>query len=176
MALKGRAGSDVHKQIDSICHVCDNSQGRKLGRLICVDSGPNPRAKTFLWREHTLFKTCMLWAVFAFKRQSTMGGSRSWWLVLCWRSGGREVGDTLRVQESRLCHFTEFTTLHFSPPPLPSHFCYSSRRNKARPGQDSSPQGEVFVSARGRLKVSRWPWPCSFHIVSSADLFWLWEG
>lgn len=48
----------------------------------------------------------------------------------------------------------EFTTLHFSPPPLPSHFCYSSRRNKARPGQDSSPQGEVFVSARGSLKVS----------------------
>lgn len=25
MAPKRRAGSDVHKQIDSICHVCDNS-------------------------------------------------------------------------------------------------------------------------------------------------------
>lgn len=24
MAPKGRAGSDVHEQIDSICHVCDN--------------------------------------------------------------------------------------------------------------------------------------------------------
>lgn len=168
MAPRRRAGSDVQEQTDSICHVCDNSKGRKLRRLICVDSGPNPCAKTFLWREHTLFKTCMFWAVFALKRQSTMGGSLSWRLFCQGLLEGRSR--TLSQRRRTDCAISqEFTILHFSPPALPSHFCCSSRGNKAQPG-------EVFISARGSLKVSPRPWPCAFHIVSSADLLWLWEG
>lgn len=115
---RGRAGSDVQQQTDSICHVCDNSKGRKLRRLICVDSGPNPCAKTFLWREHTLFKTCMFWAVFALKRQSTMGDSLSWRLL----SQGLLEGRSRTLSQCRRtdCAISqEFTVCTSLPQPFP---------------------------------------------------------
>lgn len=145
-------------------------------KISSVDAGPNPCAKA---REHTLFKTCTLWTMFAFKRQSTMGGSLSWWLVLCWRSGWREVWNTIWVQDNRLCALTEVhnITLHFpTPSPLIFAIPVVESGDRVQLGLDSFQQDEVLISARGRLKVSWWLWPVPFHIVSSADLLWLWEG
>lgn len=152
---------------------------QKIHRKISfVDAGLNLRAKAVLWREHTLVKTCMLWTMFAFRRQSTMGGSLPWWLVLCWRSGRREIWNTVWEQDNRLCDLAEVhnITLHF---PAPSHLMFAiptvESGGRVQLGHGFSQQDEVFISARGSLQVSSWLWPCPFHVVSSADLLWLWE-
>lgn len=175
----GNARGGLHKaRLTRILAMWQVSRQKIHRKISFVDAGPNPRAKAVLWREHTLFKTCTLRTMFAFKRQSTTGGSLSWWLVLCWRSGRREVWNTVWEQDNRLCNLTEVhnVMLRF---PAPSLLVFAipmvESGGRVQLGHDFSQQDEVFISARGSLKVSWWLWPCPFHVVSSADLLWLWE-
>lgn len=59
------------------------------------------------------------------------------------RSGGREVWDTLPVQENRLCHLTGVHNLTLLSPTLPSHFCYFSRGIKHSQVRPLSQQEEA---------------------------------
>lgn len=169
------------KQFDEgTWHESENSQiWRLIGKCELLMLAQIHVPKHFSEENKTLFKTCVLWRMFAFKRQSTMGGSLSWWFELQWRSGRREVWNTVWVQDNRLCDFTEVhnITPHIFLLIFPPYYCYSySRKQKQSTGHDSSEQDEVLNSARGRLKVSWWLQHCAFRIVSSADLLWLWEG